>query len=179
MGLLTKDIRSLDDLLLQVLGELRYTERRIERELAGLAGKLSDTRLQDEVQVWVDAAQIYGDRIEDVFRLNGAKPRLSECPAIDGIFIAAGELNDEIADDELRDAAILGAVESVAAYAISRYATVVEWFRQSGRAESARVLQETLAGRRQAAVALRGRAERCRKPKGSRQPGTALVALAG
>lgn len=179
MGLLTKDIRSLDDLLLQVLGELRYTERRIERELTGLAGKLSDTRLRNEVQAWADDAQFYGGRIDDVFRLNGAQPRLTECPAIDGIFIAAGELNDEIADDELRDSAILGAVESVAAYAISRYATVVEWFRHSGRAESARVLQENLAGRRQAAVALRGRAEHGLGPKGPRRPGTALVALAG
>lgn len=179
MGLLTKDIKSLDDLLLQALAELRYTERRIQRALPILAGKLSDDRLQDEMQKWVEASEAYMERVDDVFRLHGATPYLVESPAIDGIFISADELNDEIDSYHVLDTAIIGAVEAVAAYSLTRYQTVIGWLRQGGRVESARLLHENLSSRRRATAALQVLAERCLAEQLAHRSGRVRAVLAG
>lgn len=178
MGLLTKDIKSLDDLLLQSLAELRYTERRIQRALPILAGKLSDARLQDEMQKWVEASETYMERVDAVFRLHEATPCVVECPAIDGIFISADELNDEIDSYHVLDTAIIGAVEAVAAYSLTRYQTVIGWLRQAGRVESARLLHENLSSRRRATATLQVLAERCLTETRPRRSGRTAAVLA-
>jgi ferritin-like metal-binding protein YciE len=159
VGLFSKDIKSLDDLLRQSLGELLYTERRIAKALPGLAAKVSDPLLRRELERARLASEDHLARIEEVFLRHDASPRSIECPAIDGIFISAEELSEEIDDFCVLDTAIAAAMQAVATYSAARYMTAAAWLRQLGRPECARLLHANLVARQRAADALCSLAE--------------------
>ncbi|MDF2620236.1 MAG: hypothetical protein K0S00_2895 [Xanthobacteraceae bacterium] len=180
MGLFSKDIKSLDDLLRQSLGELLYTERRIAKALPLLAAKVSDPLLRRELERAKMASEDHLARLEEVFHLHDAAPRSIECPAIDGIFISAEELNDEIDGSHVLDAAIAAAMQAVATYSAARYMTTTAWLRQLGRPECARLLHASLVARQRAADALCALAEqrlnaRARGRTDDRPSGVALA----
>ncbi|MCS0494842.1 DUF892 family protein [Ancylobacter sp. MQZ15Z-1] len=145
MGLLTKDIKSLDDLLRQGLGELLYSERRIRRAIPALRSKVRDPMLRRELDDCLQAATENARHLEEAFTLLGALPGSIECPAIDGIFISAEELNDEIDGYHVLDTAIAAAMQAVENYASARYVTVIGWTRELDRPETARLLQKCRA----------------------------------
>ena len=154
MGLFTKDIKSLDDLFLQALGEILYIERRISKVLPGLIAKTSDPLLARELDAGLAANASRIERVKEVFRLNGTPPKANECTAIDGIFTSAYELNEEIEKAHVLDTAIAGAVQAVEAYSSVRYMTVIGWVQQLGKPECARLLRKNLIERQRANDAL-------------------------
>lgn len=160
MGLFTKDIKSLDDLFLQALGEILYIERRISKVLPGLIAKTSDPLLTRELGAMLDANATHIERVKEVFRLNGTPPKANECTAIDGIFTSAYELNEEIEQANVLDTAIAGAVQAVEAYSSVRYTTVIGWLQHLGKPECARLLRKNLIERQRASDALCQLAER-------------------
>jgi len=154
MGLFTKDIKSLDDLFLQALGEILYIERRISKVLPGLIAKTSDPLLTRELDSVLSANATHIERVKEVFRLNGMPPKANECTAIDGIFTSAYELNEEIEQANVLDTSIAGAVQAVEAYSSVRYMTVIGWLQQLGKPECARLLRKNLIERQRASDAL-------------------------
>ncbi|QIB33758.1 ferritin-like domain-containing protein [Ancylobacter pratisalsi] len=160
MGLLTKDIKSLDDLLRQGLGELHYSERRVARAAPALRGKASDALLRRELDGCLQASSENIARLVEAFRCIDTAPNHVECPAIDGIFISAEELNDEIDDYHVLDTAIAAAMQAVENYTIARYVTIIGWMRQLGHIEGARLMQKSLAQHKRAADAMYLLAER-------------------
>lgn len=159
MGLFTKDIKSLDDLFLQALGEVLYVERRISKVLPGLIAKTSDAHLTRELEAVMHANATHIERVKEVFRLNGIPPKANECTAIDGIFTSAYELNEEIEQPNVLDTAIAGAIQAVEAYSSVRYITVIGWVQQLGKPECARLLRKNLIERQRASDALNQLAE--------------------
>lgn len=160
MGLLTKDIKSLDDLLRQGLGELHYSERRIARAAPALRAKASDMLLRRELDDCLGASGENIGHLLEAFRLIDTPAHHLECPAIDGIFISAEELNDEIDDYHVLDTAIAAAMQAVENYTIARYVTIIGWMRELGRPEGARLMQKCLARHKRAADAMYLLAER-------------------
>ncbi|WP_421699994.1 ferritin-like domain-containing protein [Ancylobacter sp.] len=165
MGLLSKDIRSLDDLLIQGLGELLYTERRIAKTLAALAGKVSDPALRRDLEDGLAASTSNIAQIEEVCRRRDCRPHVAESPAIDGIFISAEELAGEIDDDHVLDIAIAGAVQAAAAYTAARYAGLIASLAGVGRTDCCRLLQAGLAHHQRVADMLRLLAEKRLNPR--------------
>ena len=71
-------------------------------------------------------------------------PRSRQCDAVDGLLSEAKEQMDEIKDEKVLDAGVIGSAQAVGHYEISRYGTLIAWAKALGRADIAELLQQSL-----------------------------------
>jgi ferritin-like metal-binding protein YciE len=144
MGLLTKPIKTLDDLFVHTLQDIYYAEQQILKALPKMIAKVSDPQLKDAFEVHLIETQGQITRLEQVFKLHGESAKAVDCPAIDGIIEEANAIMGDASDNEVLDAAALAAAQAVEHYEIARYGTLAAWARQLGRNDCATLLELTL-----------------------------------
>jgi ferritin-like metal-binding protein YciE len=144
MGLLSKPIKTLDDLFVHTLQDVYYAEQKITKALPRMIDKVSDPQLKQGFQAHLVQTQNQIKRLEQVFEMHGEPPKAVTCPAIDGIIDEANEILGDASDHEVLDAAALAAAQAVEHYEITRYGTLIAWARQLGRNDCALVLEQTL-----------------------------------
>ena len=144
MGLLSKPIKSLDDLFVHTLQDVYYAEQRITKALPQMIAKVTDSQLQEGFRSHLEETKNQIKRLEQVFRMHNAEAKAVTCPAIDGIIEEAEEIMSDSKDSEVLDAAALAAAQAVEHYEIARYGTLIAWARQLGRSDCASVLEPTL-----------------------------------
>jgi ferritin-like metal-binding protein YciE len=144
MGLLSKPIKTLDDLFVHTLQDIYYAEQQIIKALPKMIEKASDPQLKLAFQSHLTETKNQVDRLEQVFELHGEPAKAVTCPAIDGIIAEAKEIMADASDPEVLDAAALAAAQAVEHYEITRYGTLVAWARQLGRNDCATILEQTL-----------------------------------
>ncbi|HWB41286.1 MAG TPA: ferritin-like domain-containing protein [Gemmatimonadales bacterium] len=159
MGLLSKPIKSLDDLFVHTLQDVLYAEQRITKALPTMIKKVSDTQLQQALQAHLEETRNQISRLHQVFEMHKAEAKAVTCPAIDGIIEEAEEIMSDSKDSEVLDAAALAAAQAVEHYEIARYGTLIAWARQLGRPDCASVLEPTLNEEKAADRKLTGIAE--------------------
>jgi ferritin-like metal-binding protein YciE len=124
MGLFTKDIKTMDDLFVHTLQDVYYAENKIVKSLPQMIEKASNPQLKQGLQSHLGETKNHVKRLEQVFKLHGQRPKSVDCPAIDGIIVAAAQ-----------------AVEH---YEITRYGSLIAWANRLGRTDCANILKETL-----------------------------------
>jgi ferritin-like metal-binding protein YciE len=144
MGLFTRDIKTMDDLFLHTLRDVYYAENKIVKSLPEMIETASNAQLKQGLQAHLGETEGHVRRLEDVFRMVGAKATSVDCPAIDGIIEEAQEVTGEVDDKDVLDAAIIAAAQAVEHYEITRYGSLIAWANRLGRADVARVLETTL-----------------------------------
>jgi ferritin-like metal-binding protein YciE len=144
MGLLTKPIKTLDDLFVHTLQDIYYAEQKITKALPKMIAKVSDPQLKAGFQTHLAETQNHIKRVEQVFQMHGETPKAVTCPAIDGIVAEAEEIMKDASDAEVLDAAALASAQAVEHYEITRYGTLIAWARELGRNDCASVLQQNL-----------------------------------
>jgi ferritin-like metal-binding protein YciE len=144
MGLFTKDIKTKDDLFVHTLQDIYYAEQQITKALPKMIDKASSPELKQAFQSHLRETEGQIKRAEEVFKLHGQSPKGTKCEAIQGIINEAESVIGEVADAEVRDAAMLAAAQAVEHYEISRYGTLATWAREMGREDCARLLHQTL-----------------------------------
>jgi ferritin-like metal-binding protein YciE len=144
MGLLSKPIKTLDDLFVHTLQDIYYAEQQIVKSLPKMIEKVSDPNLKQGFQTHLAETKNQVTRLEQVFKMHGESPKAVTCPAIDGILAEAKEIMSDASDPEVLDAAALAAAQAVEHYEITRYGTLAAWARQLGRNDCASLLEETL-----------------------------------
>jgi ferritin-like metal-binding protein YciE len=160
MGLFTKDIETMDDLMLHGLKDIYYAENQIVKSLPKLIGKATSRELTKGLQDHLEETKNQVARLDQVFKKLGQEPQGVKCPAIDGLITEADEVAGEVADKEVLDAAIVGAAQSVEHYEIARYGTLIAWAESLGHDDIIRLLktnlnEEKAADKKLSAVALR------------------------
>jgi ferritin-like metal-binding protein YciE len=160
MGLFTKDIQSMDDLLLHGLKDIYYAENQIVKALPKLIDKATNRDLSKGLKDHLHETEDQIARLDQVFQKLGEKPQGVKCPAIDGLINEADEIAGEVADKEVLDAAIVGAAQSVEHYEIARYGTLIAWAESLGRDDVIRLLttnlnEEKAADKKLSTVAVR------------------------
>ena len=145
MGLLSKDIKTLDDLFVHTLQDIYYAEQQITKGLTEMIAKAENAGLRNAFQKHLGETEGQIKRLEDVFGILGKPAKGATCPAIDGIIKEARELISDCDDHEVRDAAMLAAAQAVEHYEITRYGTLISWSNQLGRKDIAAILEKTLA----------------------------------
>jgi ferritin-like metal-binding protein YciE len=144
MGIFTKDIKTFDDLFVHGLKDIYYAEQQIAKALPKMIGKTTDPQLKAALETHLEETKGQIGKVEEVFRLHQVKPEGVKCEAIAGI-ISEGEHDvGEVADTEVRDAAILAAAQAVEHYEIARYGTLSAWARRLGREDCASILHGIL-----------------------------------
>ena len=144
MGLLTQDIKTLDDLFVHQLQDIYYAEKQIVKALPTMIKKASDSQLKSGFETHLQETKTHVTRLEEVFRMHNAKIKEVTCPAIDGILEEANHISGDVADRETLDAALAASAQAVEHYEIARYGTLVAWAKRLGRNDCASVLQKTL-----------------------------------
>jgi ferritin-like metal-binding protein YciE len=160
MGLFTKDIQSMDDLLLHGLKDIYYAENQIVKALPKLIDKATNRDLSKGLKDHLHETEDQIARLDQVFQKLGEKPQGVKCPAIDGLINEADEIAGEVADKEVLDAAIVGAAQSVEHYEKARYGTLIAWAESLGRDDVIRLLttnlnEEKAADKKLSTVAVR------------------------
>jgi len=160
MGLFSKDIESMDDLLLHGLKDIYYAEKQIIKSLPKLIEKATNRDLSAGLRGHLEETKGQVERLDQVFNKLGEEPEGVQCPAIDGLISEADDLAGEVADKEVLDAAIVGSAQAVEHYEIARYGTLIAWADTLGRDDISRLLntnlnEEKAADKKLSTVALR------------------------
>jgi ferritin-like metal-binding protein YciE len=145
MGLFSKDIKTFDDLFVHTLQDIYYAEKKIAKALPTMIEKASDPQLKADFKHHFGETENHILRVEEVFRMYGATPKTTTCPAINGIIDEAEEIAGDVADPQVLDAALIAAAQAVEHYEMTRYGTLIAWARQLGRQDCATVLAKNLA----------------------------------
>jgi len=144
MGLFTKDIATMDDLLLHGLKDIYYAENQIVKSLPKLIDKATNRDLTKGLKDHLEETKNQVTRLDQVFQKLGQEPKGVQCPAIDGLIKEADELAGEVADKDVLDASIVGAAQSVEHYEIARYGTLIAWAEALGHDDIIRLLNTNL-----------------------------------
>src|SRR3954467_1741795 len=144
MGLFSKDIETLDDLFVHTLRDIYYAENQILKALPEMIEKATDPQLKQGFQSHLAETKGHVQRVEQVFKMHGVEAKGVDCPAIDGIIDEAKDVNGEVDDKQVLNAALAAAAQAVEHYEISRYGTLIAWAKQLCRNDCASVLQRNL-----------------------------------
>jgi ferritin-like metal-binding protein YciE len=144
MGLFSKEIETMDDLLLHGLKDIYYAENRIVQSLPKLIDIATTRDLTNCLKDHLAETKNQISRLDQVFQKLGERPKAVKCLAIDGLISEADELAGEVADKEVLDAAIVGSAQSVEHYEIARYGTLIAWAEAVGHDDIVRLLNTNL-----------------------------------
>jgi ferritin-like metal-binding protein YciE len=144
MGLFTKDIETMDELLLHGLKDIYYAENQIVRSLPKLIEKATNRDLTKGLQDHLQETKNQIGRLDQVFKKLGQDPQGVKCPAIDGLISEADEVAGEVADKDVLDAAVVGSAQAVEHYEIARYGTLIAWAESLGHDDIIRLLNTNL-----------------------------------
>jgi ferritin-like metal-binding protein YciE len=144
MGLLTKPIKTLDDLFVHTLQDIYYAEQQITKALPKMISKVTNPELKQGLDNHLTQTRNQVKRLEQVFQMHGQPAKAVTCPAIDGILDEANDILGDTKDSDVLDAAAAAAAQAVEHYEIARYGTLIAWARELGRDDCAGVLEQTL-----------------------------------
>ncbi|MBR0742264.1 ferritin-like domain-containing protein [Bradyrhizobium liaoningense] len=144
MGLFTKDIKTMGDLLLHGLQDIYYAEQQILKALPKMIDNATNRDLTIGLKSHLEETNKQIERLEKVFEKLGKKPSGTQCPAIDGLIKEADETAGEIEDKTILDAAIVANAQAVEHYEICRYGTLIAWAEELGDDDIVRFLTTNL-----------------------------------
>jgi ferritin-like metal-binding protein YciE len=144
MGLFSKDIQTMDDLLLHGLKDIYYAENQIAKSLPKLIDKATNRDLSKGLKDHLEETKNQITRLDQVFQKLGEKPQGVKCPAIDGLISEADDVAGDVADKDVLDAAIVGSAQAVEHYEIARYGTLIAWAEAVGHDDIVRLLNTNL-----------------------------------
>jgi ferritin-like metal-binding protein YciE len=146
MGLFTKDIKTMDDLLLHGLRDIYYAELQITKALPKMIDKATNRDLSTGLKNHLEETKKQIERLENVFAKLGKQPSGTQCPAIDGLIKEADETAGEIEDKSVLDVAIVANAQAVEHYEICRYGTLIAWAEALGHDCALRAMATGVSG---------------------------------
>jgi ferritin-like metal-binding protein YciE len=144
MGIFTKDIKTMEDLLIHGLQDIYYAEQQILKVLPKMIDKVTNRDLLAGLKGHLEETNKQVERLQKVFEKLGKEPSGTQCPAIDGIIKEADETAGEIEDKAVLDAAIVANAQSVEHYEMCRYGTLIAWAEELGHDDIVRFLTTNL-----------------------------------
>jgi ferritin-like metal-binding protein YciE len=144
MGFFTKDIKTMEDLLLHGLQDIYYAEQQILKALPKMIEKATNKDLVTGLKAHLEETNKQVERLEKVFAKLGKEPSGTNCPAIDGLIKEADETAGEIEDKAVLDAAIVANAQAVEHYEMCRYGTLIAWAEELGHDDIVRFLTTNL-----------------------------------
>jgi ferritin-like metal-binding protein YciE len=149
------------DLLVQLLGELYYVERRSADEvLQTLAQAASDDDLREALQRHRDETKVHAERIEAAFRRLEVAPTSNRWAPFEALVDRHGELASSFADAALADVWHATAALHAEHGEIAAYTAILAFADAAGLGDAVEGLRDSLAEEEQARAALEDAIER-------------------
>jgi ferritin-like metal-binding protein YciE len=144
MGFFTKDIKTMNDMLVHGLKDIYYAEHQITKALPKMIDQATNRELVQGLKSHLEETIKQIERLNQVFKKLDMSPSATDCPAIDGLIKEADATAGEIEDKSVLDAAIVANAQAVEHYEIARYGTLIAWAEELGHEEIVRFLTTNL-----------------------------------
>jgi ferritin-like metal-binding protein YciE len=137
-------MQNLEDLLKEDLKDVLHAENQIVKALPKMIKKTSNAELKDAMATHLEETKGHVERVEQVMELLGMPVRGKTCKAMQGIIEEGKEVMEEDAEDDVMDAALIGAAQKVEHYEIATYGTLCTYAEMLGLKEAKRLLGQNL-----------------------------------
>jgi ferritin-like metal-binding protein YciE len=145
---------TLTDLFVHELRDVLDAEKQIIKALPKMAKTAATEELKAAFEEHLEVTEKQVERLERIFQELGKPARAKKCLAMTGLMEEGSELMKEDADEQVMDAALIGAAQKVEHYEIAAYGTLATYAKQLGMEDAAALLEETLEEEKAADVKL-------------------------
>ena len=160
----------MNGLMLDFLQDIYYAEKVGLRSMAKIGRTVQNEELKEALQHHREQTQKQIERLGDVFRALGKKPRTKTCQAMDGLIEEGNEAIQEMEKGPVLDSALLACQQAAEHYEIARYGALAAWARAAGMDEAGEILTEILGEEKEADEHLNDIANRMLNPQVAQQP---------
>ena len=151
--------KDLQVLFHETLKDIYFAEKKILSTLPKMAKAAQSEDLKAAFQKHEAETEEHVARLEKVFEEIDKKPRGKTCDAILGIIGEGQEIMKEFKGAPALDAGLLAAAQAVEHYEIARYGTLKTWAAELGLNQAVKLLEKTLAEKKNTDEALTQLAE--------------------
>ena len=137
-------IKTMEDLFVETLKDIYYAEKQILKALPAMVKKASGSELKEALETHRQETEGQIERLDEVFKLLDVPARGKKCDAIEGIIAEAKEHMEEIKNEQVLDAGMIGSAQAVEHYEICRYGTLIEWAKTLGHNDAINLLRQNL-----------------------------------
>ena len=161
-------VTTFDDLCLEGLKDIYDSEHQITVALPKMMEAATNAALKKSFKLHLEQTQGHISRLESVFQLLGEKAERKTCVATKGLIAEGNEHIKEVEKGPLLDAALIEGAQKIEHYEIASYGTAKTYATQTGKAEVAALLDETLKEEEATDQALTKIAEEVINPKAAK-----------
>lgn len=137
-------LNTLEDLLHHELKDLYSAESQLVKALPKMAKAATHAELKAGFEEHLEQTKGHVERLNEIAELLGKKLGGHKCKAMEGLIEEGADLISEDADENVRDAGLIGAAQRVEHYEIAGYGTARALATRLGHEEVAELLGETL-----------------------------------
>jgi ferritin-like metal-binding protein YciE len=134
----------LKQLYIDELKDLYSAETQLVKALPKMAKGASSEELRQGFEEHLDQTKGHVQRLEKIFEALGESPKGKKCKGMEGLIAEGSEALDEEYEENVLDAALIGAAQRVEHYEIAGYGTVRALAEVLGEDEHVSLLTETL-----------------------------------
>jgi ferritin-like metal-binding protein YciE len=135
----------MNSLLAHEVKDLLSAEKQLTKALPKMAKGAGDQTLRMAFEQHLEETKQHVTRLEQICEIIGIAPRPHKCQAMEGLIAEGSELlEEEGADPNIVDAALIGAAQRVEHYEIAAYGTARAFADQLGLTDVVNLLQQTL-----------------------------------
>ena len=138
-------LEDLEDLFKQDLKDVLHAENQIIKALPKMIKTATNEELKAGLTQHLDETREHVSRLEQVMGELGMPVKGKPCKAMQGIIEEGKEVMDEDAEDDVMDAALIGAAQKVEHYEIATYGTLCTYADLLGLKSAKNLLGQTLA----------------------------------
>lgn len=154
-----QNIFDLYDLLLEQLRDLYDGEKQQIKLLKALSDTSNTYQLTEFITYHLKETNRQIDRILEVFEILNEEPGGESCDGIKGLIREARKLADRCLNEEVRDAALITAIQHINHYEMAGYGTAIAYAKALDRHDIAELLLDTLREEKRADMGLSDLAE--------------------
>ena len=134
----------LRELYVDELKDLYNAENQLIKALPKMAKAAASEELREGSEEHLEQTKEQARRLERIFEMLDENPRGKKCVGMEGLVKEGSEIMKEDFEDEVMDAALIGAAQRVEHYEIAAYGTVRTFAEVLGEDEHVSLLEETL-----------------------------------
>jgi len=137
-------MENLTDLLKEDLKDVLNAENQILKALPKMIKSTSNEELASAFEQHLEDTKVHVDRVEQVMESLGMPAKGKTCKAMQGIIEEGKEVMSEDADEDVMDAALIGAAQKVEHYEIATYGTLCTYADLLGLEKAKQLLGQNL-----------------------------------
>jgi ferritin-like metal-binding protein YciE len=137
-------MENLEDLMKEDLKDLLHAENQVAKALPKMIKSATNPQLAEAFSMHLEETKGHIERVEQVMGIMGMPVKTKPCKAMQGIIEEGKEVMGEDAEDDVMDAALIGAAQKVEHYEIASYGTLCTYAELLGLREAKKLLGQNL-----------------------------------